>query len=393
MTFYDSHQLKKKRVLVVGAGLVGMCVALRLAQSGVKVVLVDKSKPATGASWAAAGMLAPAYEAAHEPNAHQDLFELCMAAADIWRDFAPWLQAYSDTSIDFLGMGTLACAANDVQEERLNVLEKACLTRNVPVRRLSAKKARKLDPSLSENLISALLLPTDQQVDNWSVIGALMSALADAGVQVIPNIPITHLTRSNGFWCVPHLGEFDNLVWTAGVSSGDSVVIDGEATRLLPNDVIVPVKGQMLSVDPMHGAPSKVLRFGAGYIAPKSTRIVIGATSEWGVADKNVNPNDIESLRQSAAEICPILGSAEIKMSWAGVRPGTSDHAPAIGWSNVEGIAIASGHYRNGILLSPLTGDIVKRLILEEGVSSLEQRFAPSRFESQAQTENYLSTN
>lgn len=382
MTFYDSNQILKKRILVVGAGLVGMSVALRLAQSGAQIVLADAAKPATGASWAAAGMLAPAYEAADEPNAHNDLFELCMAGADTWRDFAPWLQAYSDTSLDFFGIGSLACAVNQHQLEKLTKLEQACLKREVPVRHLSAAKARSLEASLSPNLEGALLLPTDQQIDNWAAIGAMMAALAKAGVQILENTPVLELSRHQAGWHVSGLGSFDNIVWTAGVGSQHSVKIDGTETRLVPEGSIVPVKGQMLAVSPLETGPQKVLRFGSGYVAPKSTRIVIGATSEWGQEDKNVVAGDIDALVEAAAEICPVLANAEIKMSWAGVRPGTPDHAPMIGWSNVDGIAVAAGHYRNGILLAPLTGDIITRLIMDQELTPLEQLFAVSRFDA-----------
>jgi|GEM_PF-215562 len=380
MTFINSKQIFKKRVLVVGAGLVGMTTALRLAQSGVQVVLVDRAKPATGASWAAAGMLAPAFEAADEPSAHENLFELCLAGADAWRGFAPWLQAYSDTSLDYFGMGAFACAINGSQENRLDVLEAACISRNLPFRRLSGNKARKLDASLSQDVRSVLLLPTDQQIDNWAVIGALMAALAEAGVQVIPDIKITEINRIKSKWEIAALGLFDNVIWTAGVNSGDEISIDGQPAQLLREGVIIPVKGQMLALDPIEGAPKQVLRFGNGYIAPKSTRIIVGATSEWEVADKTVVDSDIEELLKNASQICPVLQDAEIKMTWAGVRPGTSDHAPVIGWSNYDGIAVAAGHYRNGILLAPLTADILTRLIMEEELTPLEKGFELTRF-------------
>lgn len=388
MTFYDSKNSSKKRILVVGAGLVGMCTALRLAQSGMHVVLADKAKPATGASWAAAGMLAPAYEAAHEPDAHPELFELCMTAADVWRDFAPWLQSYSDTSLDYFGMGTLACAVSDTQAAHLDRLEEACIARDVPVRRLSGKRARAIDGALSDNLQAALLLPTDQQIDNWAAIGALMSALAKAGVKLMPDTPVKHLHRLENGWRIKGLGDFDTLVWTAGVGTKDSVYVDGERTYLVDEGSIIPVKGQMLAVDPIDDAPEKVLRFGAGYIAPKSTRIVIGATSQWGASDKVVVDTDIQALKNAAAEICPILARADVKMSWAGVRPGTKDHAPMIGWSNVEGIVVAAGHYRNGILLSPLTADMIVKLVIGQELSPLEQKFAVNRFSVKADTEH-----
>ena len=380
MTFFDSKQTFKKSVLVVGAGLVGMTTALRLAQSGMKVVLVDRGKPATGASWAAAGMLAPAFEAAHEPNAHKNLFELCLAGAETWRDFAPWLQAYSDTSLDYFGVGALACAVDETQEKRLEVLEAACFSRNLPVRRMSNELARNLEPSLSDNHRSALLLPTDQQIDNWAVIGALMSALAEIGVQIIPDTYVTNMRRRSGMWDVGDLGRFDNIVWTAGVNSGEPVTIDGQFAELVPDDVIIPVKGQMLALEPIEGAPKQVLRFGNGYIAPKSTRIIVGATSEWAVADKIVVDEDIEELIASASLICPMLKQSKMTMSWAGVRPGTADHAPVIGWSAFDGIAVAAGHYRNGILLAPLTADMLSRLIMGEELSPLESSFGLSRF-------------
>ena len=135
----------------------------------------------------------------------------------------------------------------------------------------------------------------------------------------------------------------------------------------------------LLATTPVVEAPSRVLRFGTGYVAPKSSRIVIGSTSEWREDDTRVTEAAIADLKERAAMICPVLGKAETTMKWAGVRPGTTNHAPVIGWTHVPGIALAAGHYRNGILLAPLTGEVVGDLVFGGEHSHWGQVFSPQR--------------
>ncbi len=370
----------KMRVAVVGGGLVGLCAALRLSEANAHVSIFDAAQPGEGASWAAAGMLAPAYESAAEPGAHPQLFDLCVAGATAWKAFGEWIEDKHPGVLSLDGPGALACAVTAQQVANLDSLAKAMDARQVAYNRLDGCEARKADNNLSPNVLAALEMPTDQQVDNWGVLSALKTRLNEVGVPIHANQTVDRLSSNASGWDIPGFGVFDKIVWATGVDAAAQILIDGVPVQLCPDSAIVPVKGQLLSIAPSPVTPHRVLRFGAGYVAPKASRVVIGATSEWGVNDRSVTDEATILLRQQAAEICPGLAHGDIQMAWAGVRPGTPDHAPIIGRTQFDGIVLAAGHYRNGILLSPLTGEYVRDILLEKDLSPLAEAFSVERF-------------
>ena len=378
----SGYQQDTLRIAIIGGGVIGMCCALSLSDRGAKVTLIDRGLPGKGASWAAAGMLAPAFEAAAEPNAHPQLFELCMEAAQVWKSFAPRLRDLTDRSLDYGDAGALACAATPEQGELLMALAQACVDRGVPHTCLETEDAIKLEPSLSENVIGALELPTDQQVDNWAVIDALQAALRRGGVEVLSGTDVSSIDGNPGDLRVDALPDkvFDCILWTTGQKAGEPVLYNGKSVTIAPQGSVSPVKGQMFSIAPSYTSPRRVLRFGSGYVAPKPSRIVVGSTVEWGVSDEQAELDVIEQLRQRASLICPSLGAGEVTQIWAGVRPGTADHAPMFGATDLPGVYVATGHYRNGILLAPLTGEVMAELILKGTRTALSAAFSPSRF-------------
>lgn len=363
----------------MGAGVIGLCSALSLADRGAAVTLIERAEPGRGASWAAAGMLAPAFEAAVEPGAHPRLFDLCIAGAEMWRAFAPRLQALTGRTLDYGDPGAIACAATEEQGAHLMAVANACEAMGLPHTRLEAEDARRLEPSLSPDLLGALELPTDQQVDNWAVLEGLAVALKRAGVSIITGTEVAAIEGAAGDF---HLDAapnqtFDVIIWTVGESARKPVHYEGEPMNLLGRETILPVKGQMFSLAPGAAGPGRVLRFGSGYIAPKSTRIVVGSTSEWGVDDTHAELDIINQLRRQAAQVCPVLGAGEITHIWAGVRPGTRHHGPVIGGTPLPGVFQATGHYRNGILLAPITAELIADLVLEGRRSELLDAFDP----------------
>ena len=375
-----SHiQSNDARIAVIGAGIIGLSIALSLSRRGAAVTVIEKGEVGKGASWAAAGMLAPAYEALDDGGVHPELLPFCLEAADMWKSFAPQLQEFASDTLDYGDAGALACAADEAQMGRLLALEKACQTKGVPCRLLCRRDARLLEPSLGDSVRGALLLPTDQQIDNWAVINALQAMLNGLEVPILTNTSIDYLEPEGEGYSIPEIGSFDRVVWAAGEASRTPVRVDGLVVDLSPNCDIIPVKGQMLAVEPLETGPSRVLRFGTGYVAPKSSRIVIGSTSEWRQADTQVTDIAIDALKEQASRICPALGLAETSMKWAGVRPGTKHHAPVIGWTHIPGIALAAGHYRNGILLGPITGEAIADLMFGGDNAKWADIFSPQR--------------
>ncbi len=334
-------------ILIRGGGIIGLACAWELAKRGCAVTVYDTGRPGENASSAAAGMLAPSYESAiAAEGVHPDLHALCIQGAEIWPDFAASLQLASGMDIDYRPGPSLAVAIDAQQAERLEVLADALAGKNIPVRRLTPEEARKAEPALLGNIKVALALLSDGQVDNRRVLAALRIVCEAEGVA---------FGRPAG----AHDLELLATGW-------QSVECD-------------PVKGQLLSLERISGAPERLVQCGDLYIVPKSDRTIIGATSEAGVCDLDVDISLADDMHRRAANLVPVLAGAKVLDRWAGLRPKTKDEAPVLGRS-ADGRWIATGHYRNGILLAPVTAQIMADLMLGAPVSELAKVFGPQRF-------------
>ncbi len=294
-------------------------------------------------------MLAPGFEAAAELGAHAQLFDLCQASAALWPDWSETLAHAAGSEITVRSDASLAIALNRSQAERLNALIEALRGRGAPYETLSPDRARAIEPALAAGLAGAMLLPTDTQVDNRAIVAALIEALRRAGVQIVDHAPTdADVTLTAAGWRTPG---------------------------------VAPIRGQMMSLRPRADHPKRVIRLGDIYIAPKSDRTVVGATMEPGETGLDPDLECTNRLRADAALACPALADGDVLERWAGVRPATPDKAPILGWTG-PGRYVASGHYRNGVLLAPLTGTIAADAILDGRVSPLAAAFAPQRFET-----------
>lgn len=350
------------RVAIAGAGLIGLFCAWSLARRGVEVVVIDRSQPGQGASRAAAGMLAPAYEAAGEEDAHPRLLELCLEAARAWPDIARQLETDSGIGVDYRPGPTLAVAGDISQLHHLGRISAGCRSARLPFEILDPVAAHAIEPSLKEGIAGALLLPSDAQVDNRRTLEALMRALARRDVTF-------HIGMS-----VDDVETGTNGVRLPDGSHAD-VLIDATGWRAA---AMMPVKGVAIALAKRPGLPGKVVRFGTHYLVPKRDRIVLGATVQPGESDNDVNGSAVAGLIAAAERICPAICDAEIIDRWAGVRPRSRDLAPLIGWRR-PGHYVAGGHYRNGVLLAPLTGELVASHLLTGTQSALAAAFDPLR--------------
>lgn len=359
-----------RSVDVIGAGIIGLSCALELADRGVSVKLVDTNWPPRGASWAAAGMLAPAFESVARKRAHPRLYELCKASAELWPMWAKSLEARSGRSSGYHPGPSLAIALSDEQSDFLRSI--ATALRNARERPTECTDGiATIEPGLTEKIQAAWLLPSDGQADNRLTMSALI-ACAEAHPRITIHQEQARLSHNR----MRELGNSDATLVTAGWNSPN--VMSEFAPQV--SDLIVPVAGQMLSILPTSGAPGLPIRCDDIYIVPKRDRIVIGATSEPGKVLNQPEAEVIANLLKRATEICPIFENADIIESWAGVRPGTPDHAPLMGKTEHENIFVASGHYRNGILLAPMTAKIMADLITEGESSELANAFSlPAR--------------
>lgn len=349
---------------IIGAGIIGLACAEELSRRGADLTIYDRRQPGRGASWVAAGMLAPAFEAAAESGAHPDLFELCRRSADLWPEFAARLEAEAGTGTGYSAGPTIAMAHTSGQTAKLNSIKEVLAASGVPFELLDRSALLSLEPELSRDIEIGLALPGDGQVDNRKVIRALAAIFQQrANVRFEIGNPISDPKAL--------LKSHDAIICAAGWESAGF----GSAFS-----TIQPIGGQLLILEKGADAPTHSLRCGSTYIVPKDDRIVVGASVEPGRVSRETVTEVLDELMHSASALYPGLKAAKVLESWAGVRPGTVDHAPIIGQIGEAPIYAATGHYRNGILLAPITAVSIADMVLQDQASPLVQAFRPDRF-------------
>ncbi|MFN3214598.1 MAG: FAD-dependent oxidoreductase [Henriciella sp.] len=364
-------------IAIIGAGIIGLSCALELADRGVRVTLYEKQWPPRGASWAAAGMLAPAFEAIGVAGNHPGLFELCDASARLWPDWASRLEARTGRPSGYNSGPSLALAFDAEAAQKLALVQRALADHDQAPSNCTENLTR-IDSSVGAGVQSALLLPSDGQVDNRLTLAALVACIE---THDLIRVQIGDASLAWTGARADHAGH-DATLLTAGWQTGAvKVARENDQIDILELDPLLaeigPIGGQMLAVAPIEGGPRMTIRSGHVYIVPKADRIIIGATSEPGRALTQPVADQIAALRDQAIRICPILENAPILESWAGVRPGLKNHAPLLGETQIEKVFVAAGHYRNGILLAPLTAQIMANLIIDGKTSPLTETFAP----------------
>jgi glycine oxidase len=332
-------------------------VAWRARARGLSVCLLDRGDLGHGASHVAAGMLAPIAEADAGERA---LLELGLRSARRWLAFAQELRDVSGIDVGYRRCGTLVVARD---RDAAEALERELALRQrlgLPVGRLRASQARALEPALAPGVRLALDVPDDHAVDPRLVTLALAAAAERAGVTLRPGAEVAEVRPGRGVALADgELVRAEQVVVAAGAWSGRIPGVPPEAR--VP---VRPVKGQILRLrDRAHaagGLVERVLRFEGGYLVGRGDgRYVLGATVEEQGFDTTVTAGGVYELLRDAAEVLPGVLELDVEEVAAGLRPGTPDNAPILGRSPLDGLAWATGHYRNGILLAPVTADLV----------------------------------
>jgi glycine oxidase len=358
---------KRVDVAIVGGGIIGMAIAWRARERGMSVTLLERDAPGQATSRVAAGMLAPVVEVEFG-HAGRRLLELGLRSARMWPAFASELQERTDLAVGLLRTGTLLIARD---EDDARELERQLAFREslgLAVARLRPSEAREREPALSPVMRLALEAPDDHSVDPRAVLAALERACESAGVDVRAHAPVARVELDGAGGRVTGLALADgqrvpaaHVVLAAGPWSEQ---IEGlpPAARV----PVRPVKGQILRLrDPAGpGLLRRVLRFRDGYLVPRADgRYVLGATVEERGFELSPTAGGVYELLRDAHELVPGISELEIEELSVGLRPGTPDNAPAIGPAAVPGLIWACGHYRNGILLAPLTAELVLRVL------------------------------
>jgi glycine oxidase len=350
--------VKQFDAIVAGGGVIGLAVARELHKRAVRVLVLERGEPGREASHAAAGMLA--YCDA-EPCA--PLQTLKLASARLYPEFVRELQDESQMRIDFRREGTISFLEED---EAL-----ACKS----ARLLTQAEVTEMEPCVAAPAGRAFYTP-EESVDNRQLVAALRSAARHRGIEVATGAQVTaiHVTGERVAGAATDRASFAApvVVNCAGAWAG------GCSPVPLP---VRPRKGQMLAVALHERALRHVLRAPDVYVVPRSDgRILIGATVEDVGYDKRVEPETIQRLHQTAANLVPALGEARMLEAWAGLRPAAPDGLPILGATSIAGYFVATSHFRNGILLAPITAEIVAQLILGEQPEYDLARFSPARF-------------
>lgn len=368
-------------VVVVGAGAIGLSIAWRAAASGMSVAVVDP-EAAQGASFAAAGMLAPVGEALW---GEERLLRLNLSSASLWPGFAAELEDYAGTCVGFRTCGSLLVGLDGSDRAQLEDLYRFQQHLGLEVEWCNAAASRELEPLLSPAIRCGILAAGDHQVDTRRLLEALLVACRRAGVAFVDERVERIEVGSRGAEGVV-LGEGGHIGAGAVVLAAGcrSATVAGVPAEALP--AVRPVKGQILRLRGGTEPPvlSRSLRCVVGgrscYLVPRvDGRIVLGSTTEERGFDTSVTAGAVYELLREAQRALPVVAELELLEARAGLRPGSPDNAPIVGPSRVDGLVLATGHGRNGILLTPLTADLVATALRGERLPELASDCSPSR--------------
>jgi glycine oxidase len=373
------HPRALPRVAVVGAGVSGLGIAWRLAAAGCPVTVFDRGEAGKAASWAAAGMLAAGLEA--EPGEDR-LLALNLEAQRLWPALRDELEAASGVGIGYRDDGTLAVALTRDDALRLRFAFEFQRALGIELDWLSGGEARRLEPHLRPGLAAAVTSPDDHQVDNRRLVLALKGALLAAGGALREHVPVRALDveaeRVRGVVIADERCAADVVVLAAGAWSAG---LEGLPVAARPP--VRPVKGQMLALkmDPERPLLRHVLWSPKGYLVPKADgRLIVGGTVEERGFDPDLTAGGVLAMLETAWRALPAIEELSIAELWTGFRPTSRDDAPILGPTPVDGLFVATGHHRNGILLTPITALAVSDAILCGRVPEIIREFTIDRF-------------
>jgi glycine oxidase len=361
-------------MIVVGGGVIGLSIAHAVAAEGKSVLVLDPGKPTEASSWAAAGMLAPQSEA----DEKDPLFDLCTASLRLYPDWARQLQEQSGVDPEYEEPGLLYLATS---EHSLEVLKRRMIWQRdagFDSELLTPEDIRRLEPHLSLTVVGGVLMPGEHQVTPRRLMEALRAACKMKQVEIRNGLRVHEIIRSGD--------RVEGVRTDSGSISASTVVIasgvrSSEISGLCPRLPVAPRKGQILSLITPAPMFQRLIRWEHAYLMQRrGGELVVGATNEDAGFDRSLTPSGIGGLLERVQQLSSCTAKLAIKEMWTGLRPSTPDGLPVLGHAG-GGLIYATGHYRNGILLAPITASVVSALVMNRPSPIPLEPFSPSRFE------------
>ena len=376
--------MANQNIIIIGGGVIGLGIGWQLAKAGASVTIYERARAGRAASWAAAGMLAPLAEAHSE---EPELLKLGSQSLERYPQWVGELETDAEMSIGYRVEGTLIVGLEPDDTHQLQHLYTAQQDLGLDVEWLTGREAREMESALSPRITAAIRCSTDYQVDNRLMLQALQQAYQACGGVLHENSNIEKIVIENGVatgvQTQNSFQEADVLILAAGCWSAQ---IEGMPDAIVPP--VRPVKGQMLALQMEEGIIVKnVIRTVRAryptsvYLVPRTDgRLIVGATSEEMGFDTRLTAGGVFELLRGAWEAVPGVYELPLLETWTGLRPGSRDNAPILGKTPVENLIYATGHYRNGILLTPITAYEITKLILTSETPETIAPFQLDRF-------------
>ncbi|HYY70286.1 MAG TPA: glycine oxidase ThiO [Terriglobales bacterium] len=356
--------MKSWEVIIAGGGIVGISLARELRKHGASVLIIERGEPGHEASYAAAGMLAYC-----DPMLLEPLKRLAQASASMYPEFVHEIEDESGMRVDLRAAGTIVCFGQPAEPVA------SCVPVG-PWRRLGGDEIAQLEPQLAYSGEAAYWTP-EGSVDPRALVAASVKAAKHRGIDFVSGSAVSTVEVENGRAVAVRTNK---ARYAAGVVVNCCGAWAGQVGPLrFPTR---PIKGQMLCVvAAQHGLINHVVRSPEVYVVPRSDgRILIGSTLEDAGFDKRVDPETIQRLHQAASIVIPDIGEARMLETWVGLRPGTPDALPLLGATEIRNYFVATGHYRDGILLAPVTALLMSQLLRGCQPDFDLSAFSPARF-------------
>jgi glycine oxidase len=365
--------------IVVGSGVVGLACAWRAARAGARALVLDRSDPPDGATQVAAGMLAPVGELQFREEA---LLEMTLASAAAFPDFVAELESATGLPTGYVRCGALHVALDRDETAELRRRYELQRSRGLEAEWLGPRACRRLEPGLAPSLHGGVHVPGEAAVDPRALCAALSSAIEAAGGELRYGVEVAGLLLDAETVRGVRMADGTEaltpaVVVAAGAWSGTAAWLPAEA-----RPPVRPVKGQILELRGVAAEPvcERIVASERVYLVPRPDgRLVVGATVEERGFDTTVTAGGVHELLREAYRLLPDVAELELSKASAGLRPGTPDNLPLIGPGAFDGLLLATGHFRNGVLLAPLTGDAIAGMLAGEEATPPASAADPAR--------------